>query len=146
MPLPSDTRRAAVDRTADSFAVRDFDGEHAALMRKAAVLREQSAALDLDSAVEAALSSVGSAAETAMQTSDSLAEGTRARLAEQQERFKAGILSQGRSLEEELEEHETLSGSASSQAASTSNVAGNKYAALMNRKKHVQEQQKISGA
>lgn len=141
--------RRALDRVVDSVNVRDFDGERDALLRKAEALAAQSAALDVDSAVSQALSSVGAAAEDALQQGGARAEGARARIAEQQERFKAGIVSQGRSLDEELREDEMLSQSRKADdeapaSAIVGNVYGNKYASLMNKKKH--EQQKAAEA
>ena len=147
--MTEQSRRPAVDRVADSCGVRDLDGERAQLLRKAEALAAQSAALDVDSAVSQVLSSVGAAAENALQQGGARAEGTRARLAEQQERFKAGIISQGRSLDEELREDEMLSSQSRRDdeepaSAIVGNVYGNKYAVMMKQKKH--EQQKAAEA
>ena len=96
----------------------------------------------MDSAIASALESVGASADSALACGDALADSTRAKLAEQQERFKAGVVSQGRSLEDELQEWEIPDRKENGSQA----VAGNKYAVLMDRRKHTQEQQKLSGS
>lgn len=129
---------SAKERAATSApSGRDFEGERAALLAQAEALRAQSAALDCEAESLAVLERVNSQADAAMQQASVSAEATRARLSEQQERFKAGIISQGRSLEEELKEGESLA-----EAKSAGNAPpGNKYAVMMDKRKHLQEQQ-----
>ena len=131
---------SAVERAATSApSGRDFDGERAALLAQAEALRAQSAALDCDAESLEVLKRVNMQADAALQQANKSAEATRARLSEQQERFKAGIISQGRSLEEELKEGESLAEAKSASAGSA--PARNKYAVMMDKRKHLQDQQ-----
>ena len=77
----------------------------------------------------------------AIARSDSAAENTRSRIAEQQERFKAGWEAEGRSLDEEVPESQRLQRNAAKSAPAPS-VGGNKYAVMMDRRKVMQERDK----
>ena len=129
-----------VRRAVDSVGVRDFEGEIAALLHKADEARVAAAEIDLDGAVEATLRRAEMAADAAIMHGAAAAEATMDRIHEQQERFKAGVLADGGSLDEEVPEGRRPK-VANSEAAG--NMAGNKYAILMNRKKVEQEQQRM---
>ena len=132
-----------VRRAADSAptAGRDFGGEIQALLRRADEARAQAESIDLAGAVEATLQRTAAAAGEAMERGSDAAEGARAKIHDQQERFKAGIVAGGGSLDEEVPGG--FMGNRRAQDGVAAPGPGNRYAALMDRRKHAQEQQRM---
>merc|ERR1711907_635479 len=86
---PMDVRRAADSAPSAS---RDFDAEISALLARAEEVRAQADAIDVASATEATLLRTVSLADDAIGRGDEAAQGTRDKIHEQQERFKAHVL------------------------------------------------------
>ena len=131
---------ATVQRAANSApSRRDFDGEIKALLARADAARAQAAAVnvDLDAAVEATLQRTGAYAREAEQRGATAADGARARIREQQERFRAGVIASGISLDEEVEASERPD-------AGGEKPPMNKYSMLMDRRRTLQEHQKLA--
>jgi hypothetical protein len=129
---------SAVSKAADSApsAGRDYEAEKRALLARAEEAREQAAAIDLAASAEATLLRTAGMAEDAMGRGGAAAEGARAKIHEQQERFKAHVVADGLSLDDELPPGISVGGA----RAAAAPVVGNKYAHMMDRRKHLQEQ------
>ena len=130
---------AAVVRVANSApsASRDYERERADLLERANAARAAMGAIDTDAAVSRALLQTQAAADATMQKGSAAAAGARAKIAEQQERFKAGMVADGVSLE-----HEQVEASSDASGA----PPPNKYATQMSRRKKLQEAEKIKGS
>ena len=129
-----DVRRAA-DSAPD--ARRDFDAEINALLARADEARAQAADIDLEAMADATLRRAAAAADDALERGSDAAEGARAKIQEQQDRFKAGVVASGLSLDDEFH------GGSHSAGGGASLGATNKYAHMMDRRKLVQEQQRM---
>ena len=133
-----------VDKVVNSFNNRDFDSERAALLARQQELRAQADALDLDKAANSTLEAIGKNADASLRAAESAAAQTRVRLSEQQERFKLGVIADGRSLDDEIPEQESLQEEKLSRGSVGPGPSGNKYAALMNKKRSQQDQERAS--
>ena len=91
---------------------------------------------EIAAATEATLLRTAAAADAALKRGDRAAEGTREKIHEQQERFKAGVVADGLSLDEPVE---VLVRQQKVADAGGVNVTGNKYAHLMHTRKLQQE-------
>ena len=136
MPPLSDVNRAS-----DSVGTRDFDAEIKALLAQADAARAQAESIDTDGAMASVLQRTAAAADEAIGRGRDAAEGARAKIHEQQERFKAGVIADGLSLDDEVP------GGSSRREAIAEGVevpsAGNRYALLMDRRKKVQEAERM---
>ena len=98
--MPSEAKKIS-----DSVSVRDFDSEARTLQEQIAESERRLAAADdeIAAATEATLLRTAAAADAALERGDRAAEGTREKIHEQQERFKAGVVADGLSLDEPVE-------------------------------------------
>lgn len=128
----SDVVQRAVDSAPSSG--RDFKAEIDDLMKRAEEARRGAENIDLDGAVAAALGAVSSAADAALERNVAAADKTRTKISDQQERFKAGIVAEGGSLDEEVIGFQRAGNSA------LPPPTGNKYRGLMDKKRVLQEQ------
>ena len=131
--MPSEAKKIS-----DSVSVRDFDSEARTLQEQIAESERRLAAADdeIAAATEATLLRTAAAADAALERGDRAAEGTREKIHEQQERFKAGVVADGLSLDEPVE---VLVRQQKVADAGGVNVTGNKYAHLMHTRKLQQE-------
>lgn len=129
--------KAAVDSAPSG---RDYDAEINAMLTKAEELRAafDSAEMDMSALAQETIRRCGCAADVALQSGAYAAEDARAKIAEQQDRFKAGVLAEGLSLDDEEVEFEPRPREAEA-------PVGNKYTMLMNHRKKLQEQERLSG-
>ena len=134
----------AVDRAADSAprAGRDFQGEIAALLARADAVRAEGDSIDVETATAAMLERTAAAADVAVARGGVAAEGARTKIAEQQERFKAGVLADGLSLDDEFDTGVRSTPDAGGSAPALSH--GNKYAHMMDLRRHLQEQERAA--
>ena len=109
------------------------------LLRRADEAKMQSDGIDVNGAVAAALAAVSSGAAQALKQNAAAAEKARSKIHDQQERFKATVIAEGRSLDDELDEDERLD---SKRAGA--DLAGNKYAVMMDKKKASQAQERLA--
>ena len=128
-----DVRRAA-DSAPD--ARRDFGAEINALLARADEARAQAADIDLEAIADATLRRAAAAADDALQRGSYAADGARAKIQEQQDRFKAGVAASGLSLDDEFDGVSYSGGGASLGAT-------NKYAHMMDRRELVQDQKRL---
>lgn len=136
--------RSFVDAAIDSAPNphRDIDAEIRALLARADEARAQADAIDLVGATEQTLARAAEAAGKAMETGASAAERCTNKVHEQQERFKANVLSAGGSLEEDVSW--IHSGKSAGNAAPLDEnlvkpEAGNKYSMMMDRRRNTQD-------
>ena len=115
---------------------RDFAAERAQLLARADAAQAQAATIDLDAAVGSILARTAAAADDAIRHNGVLAEGARAKIHEQQERFVAGVIASGGSLDEEVDAE--LQGRKDAPAM-PSVKPDNKYAAMMSRRREQQQ-------
>ena len=125
---------AEVERAVNSApSGRDYEQERRELLARAEAARNAAEDIDCDSAAAEMLRRTGAAAGEAMLRGERAAEGARAKIAEQQERFKAGMIVDGVSLD-----NETVEVQVSAHAP-----AANKYSMQMQRRRNLQEQEKL---
>ncbi len=118
---------------------RDYAGEIEALLQQSEDKRKAAAEIDTGVAVSIATSRLSHAAEQALQRGADAAEVARAKIAEQQDRFKTGLQAEGIYLDAAMVEtgHE--------QQARQPAVA-NKYAMQMSHHKKLQQQERLANA
>lgn len=133
-------RAAAVAASSDSApSGRDYAAERAALLARADEIRAEfdSAANDMGAMAAETLRRCGCAADVAMQQGTYAAEDARAKIAQQQDRFKAGVVADGLSLDDEVELEPRA-------AAAAAPPVANKYSMLMNQRKTQQQAERLS--
>ena len=129
-------------RAADSApSKRDFDAEIKALLAKADEARAAADEIDVESAMEATLSRAGAMADEAIARGEAAAEDTLDKIHVQQERFKASVVADGLSLDDD---HGIYIGSkgGAGRVEDAAPAHGNKYSLLMGRRQHLQEQER----
>jgi hypothetical protein len=132
----------SVRRAADSApsAGRDFDGERKALLARADEVQARMEGIDMSEAVASTLQLVTTAADVALERGSQAQEAALSKIHEQQERFKAGVIADGGSLDDEYEGARTRASTSS--AEDTKGIQGNKYMVMMDRRRQLQEQQR----
>ena len=132
------------DRAADSAPnpSRDIDGEIRALLAQADEKRAQAAAIDLAAATEETLVRTAAAATRAMQIGSDAAEVASAKIHEQQDRFKTGVVASGGSLDDEVPGYTRASRTATGKEDGPG--ASNRYALMMDRRKVLQDKERMS--
>jgi len=119
---------------------RDYQAEIQSMLQRADALRAEGEALDLSAATRATLDSVAAHGDTALAHGQQSSERAQGKIADAQERFKAGAVAQGYSLDEEIEESLTRPQPNSSKAKVV-----NKYTVTMEQKRLAQQQAKATG-
>lgn len=114
---------------------RNYASEISALLSRSDENRRAAAEIDTGIAISAAEARMSHAAEQAMQRGADAAERTRAKISEQQDRFKTGLLADGVNLDAEMVETEN---------ERPAPAITNKYAMGMAHRKHLQEQDRMA--
>ena len=116
---------------------RDYASEISALLAQSEEKRRAAEEIDTGIAVASAEARLARAAEQALQRGADAAEVAKAKIAEQQDRFKTGLLADGVRLDAEMVESNANREGAAAPVA-------NKYSMQLTHKKKVQEQQRMA--